>query len=488
MERILSALEPEEVFFWFEEVSRIPRESGKEKKISDYIVDFAKQRGLKVYQDQQLNVIIEKNATEGYEKAKKVLLQGHMDMVCVKDDNIDHDFDKDPISLVIDGDYIKAKGTSLGADNGNAIALCLALLDSKKIKHPALQVLLTTQEETTLAGAENVDPKLLDAEYYIGLDFSKDRKLLVSCAGSSANHITIPINRSKTEAGIVLEVKLSGLSGGHSGNDIAKNRANANVVLSEVLRQTLRIKRYRLIEINGGRQDNVICQSAEAKILISASDVEEVCQKIKNSFKVQKTLYNQTDPQMELQIKKGSSQQKVISAEDTEKILSMITCMPDGLYALETVPEIVPITSSNLGIVRTEEEALTLDILVRSNSDALHEEIISLIKKTACDFNARHYVDQKTLAWQSEKNSRLIETARRVYKKNFNENLDTLSIHAQVEVGIILEKIKQIGRNMEAIGIGVLTYDVHSTKERVYIPSLRRTYELLCSILEALNQ
>lgn len=488
MDRILGSLEPKEVFFWFEEIARIPRESGKEEKISDYIVNFAKQRGLKVYRDKHLNVIIEKDAAPGYEKAKKVLLQGHMDMVCVKDDGVDHDFDRDPIHLMINGDYIEAKGTSLGADDGNAIAMCLALLDSKKIKHPALQVLFTSQEETTLAGAENIDARLLDAEYYIGLDFSKDRKLLVSCAGSSVNYIEMPIMRETAEDGVALEIKLSGCTGGHSGNVIDKNRANANIVLSEILKQTLKIKKYRLIEINGGMQDNVICQNTEAKILVKPSDAEGICREIEDNFKVKKAIYSETDPQMELQIKKSSDKQKAISENDTEKVLSIITSLPDGLYAYENLPDKTPVTSSNLGIVRTEENALFLDALVRSNKETLHEEIISAIKKTAYDFGANHRIGVKTSAWESEKNSEFVQTAQRVYEENFHENIDTLSIHAQVEIGIILEKIKQTGRNIEATGIGVLTYDVHSTKERVYIPSLRRTYEFLCLLLESLNQ
>lgn len=196
MERVLKGLEPENVFYWFEEISRIPRGSGNEQAVSDFLVNFAKERGLEVKRDDALNVVIDKPATAGYENRPKVILQGHMDMVYVKNPGVEHDFLKDPIRLVVDGEYLRADGTSLGADDGNAVSLCLAILDNEETPHPALEVVLTTGEETSLIGATAMDAGMLDGDYLIGLDYSQDTNVLVSCAGSSEVFFTVEAGKA----------------------------------------------------------------------------------------------------------------------------------------------------------------------------------------------------------------------------------------------------------------------------------------------------
>jgi len=279
--KTLENLQPIEVFKYFEKLSQIPRGSGNEKAISDYLVSFAKEHKLKYIQDSALNVIIKKQATPGYEKSPAVVLQGHMDMVCEKNIGIDHDFTKDPLKLRIIDDMIYATGTTLGADNGIAVAMGLAIMASREYQHPAIELLVTTSEETGMDGAMALDPKNVAGRTLINIDSEEEGTLLVSCAGGVTAKTTIPVDREVTEADLVpYLIKISGLKGGHSGMEIDKGRGNANKLMGRILMSILSEIDFRISSLNGGSKHNAIARNTETVILVKAEDKAFVEKKI----------------------------------------------------------------------------------------------------------------------------------------------------------------------------------------------------------------
>ncbi len=272
--RTLENLQPERVFYYFEELTRIPRCSGEEKKVSDYLVDFAKEHNLDVIQDEALNIIIKKPGTSGFENSPKVILQGHMDMVCEKESSVEHDFSKDPIELRVEGDYIMANGTTLGADNGIAAAMCMAILESKDIPHPPLEVLLTTSEETGMDGAIALDPASIEGKILINIDSEEEGKLLVSCAGGERDKIEIPIEWENVDDSFIsYSIVIKGLKGGHSGMEINEGRGNANVLMGRVLAEIKKDVDFRLVSIHGGTKTNAIPREAKSAMVISSKEV-----------------------------------------------------------------------------------------------------------------------------------------------------------------------------------------------------------------------
>ncbi len=280
---ILDQLNPKAVFHYFEELSRIPHESGNEKQISDYLVNFAKELGLDVIQEPCLNVIIKKPASAGYENAPGVILQGHMDMVCVKEDDLAFDFATQPIPLVVEGDYVRTKGTTLGADNGIAVAMAMAILADQDAMHPALTVLVTSEEETGMDGVMALDPKNVPGEILINLDSEEEGYALASCAGGVRNQVELPITTEAVAADTTtLSVVISGLKGGHSGIEINKNRANAIKVLGRLLHTLTSTQNVQIATVAGGEKMNAIPKRAVATIVVNTSSVEAVKAAIKS--------------------------------------------------------------------------------------------------------------------------------------------------------------------------------------------------------------
>ena len=305
MSRVLEGLEPKRVFYYFEEISKIPRCSYNEEKISDYLANFGRELGLETIQDKYLNVIIKKPATKGYENSPTVILQGHMDMVCEKDEGLDHDFTKDPIKLKVEGDYIKAHGTTLGADNGIAVAMALAILESKDIAHPPLEVLITSSEETGMDGAKGLDPKDLRGKILINIDAEEEGTVLVSCAGGENNKVTIPIEWEPLKEGErVYQIKTKGLQGGHSGIDINKGRGNANKIIARILAFVKDECNIKLAKIEGGSKTNAIPRNAEALIVLKEDAEEAFFQAIEALEEQIKKELGQADPDFQLEVKR----------------------------------------------------------------------------------------------------------------------------------------------------------------------------------------
>ena len=489
MERVLAGLEPKKFFEYFEDICRIPHESGNEAGIADYLVKFAEDHGLEVQRDAFNSVVITKPATPGYEDRKPIMLQGHTDMVCVKEEGVDIDFDTDPIPIYVDGDYVKARGTSLGADDGHAVAMILALLDNDELKHPLIQGVFSATEETTMAGAENIDGSWLKGEYLFGLDWSKDEVVLLSCCGSSEHCFTQKLTDREAvapEGMVKIHLDLSGGEGGHSGKDIGRYRANGNKLMTSILAGLDEIAEYGLVDYIGGNQTNVITEWAKADIVCKEEDKEAVLAYIQKMGEELTVEYALTDPNLTLVIEEEAltGEAKVLAKEDKERFLNVMELLPNGVSSWIDQTIYLAKSSMNIGAVRFHDDTITIRTLVRSNSDHDHEELLRKLRTLAKVCGVEDEMSCKALAWDYVPDSELQREVKRVYKDLFGEEPGFEIAHGQTETGIFTAKMKEQGKPIQAVNIGVVTYDVHSFKERMNIPSVAKTYKMLCSFLE----
>lgn len=490
MERVLSRLQPENVFYFFEEISRIPRGSGNEQGISDYLVAFATQRGLKVNRDAALNVVIDKPASRGYEQRPKIILQGHMDMVCVKEPGIEHDFEKDPIALVIDGDFLRAKGTSLGADNGNALALCLAILDDGQLAHPSLKVIFTTREEIGMKGVEALDGGLLAGDYLIGLDYSSDSNLLVSCAGSSSNFFKLKSRKvvvDRPESKQAVRIQIGGLTSGHSGVEIIQGRANANRILGEILSELLKKAPFELAEISGGAKKNVIPATAQATICFANEVAGQFKQSIDALGKQLKGEYFNTDPAMNIHYIGCEMPKCVHSLRVTKTLAALLNLIPNGLQNYLDISRTHAKASANLGVVYETEQGIEMLSMTRSNSEYEHDRLVQRMEQLAELCGVEYRCDERTPVWEYEPNSKLAIQVQDIWERLRGIRPEMDITHAGVETGLIMGKMRERGRTLQAINLGVRNYDVHTPREKMVISSLGRTYELLLEILKSVH-
>lgn len=475
----------DKIFQYFEEISKIPRGSGNEKGISDYLVDFAKKHNLEYIQDEVLNVIIKKPATPGYENAPTVILQGHMDMVCEKNKDKVHDFTKDPITLRYIDDMIYADNTTLGADNGIAIAMALALLASDDAKHPALEVLMTVDEESGMTGANALNPEHLDGKILINMDSEEEGELLVSCAGGSRTTTTFKADWQKPESNLkAYTVSIRGLKGGHSGMDINKGRGNSNKLLGRVLQGIYREMPFQLSHLSGGSKTNAIPREADAVIFAPSDKYDKLIEIIKEWNNILKNEYKVTDPDVAVALNIAEENyEKTLSYDATDKVLALLMAIPNGVQTMSSAMEGLVESSSNLGVVTTNEEGIVFDSSIRSSVDSLKEYIkeqsFAVAKLAEADFNAHGEYP----AWEYNPESRIREVFKKVYKERYRKEPKIVAIHAGVECGLLGKKIE----GLDMISFGPNMYDVHTPNEHVSISSVKRTYEYLLAVLEALN-
>lgn len=483
MENILKNLEPSKVFEYFEEITRIPHGSGSEKAISDYLVAFAKANGLKVIQDNNLNVIIKKSATPGYEKSPTVILQGHMDMVCEKNGDTVHDFEKDPLKLRIVEDMIYATGTTLGADNGIAVAMGLAIFASKNISHPALEFLVTTEEETGMGGAMGLDPKNIDGRLLINIDSEEEGKLLVSCAGGVRETISLPIEWATPGKNLVAyKLKLRGLKGGHSGAEIDLGRGNSNKLMGRVL-QDLKFD-YSIVAIDGGSKMNAIPREMDATILIAASEAENLHSKLNHWQEIFKNEFKVSDPNITLSAEIiEKSIDKVFSKATSEKAVNLLSLIPNGIQTMSMEIKGLVQSSTNLGVVTTAGDEVTYQSAVRSSIRTLKEDILVTSKIIAEALGAKFETQSDYPDWQYDADSKLRKVFQDVYKKLYDVDPEITAIHAGVECGLFKEKFGEI----DMISFGPNLYDVHTPEEHMSISSVKNTWDYLIEVLKALK-
>ena len=479
----IKLLNPRKVWKFFTEINEIPRGSGNEKAVSDYFVNFAKERNLEVYQDQYFNVLIKKPATAGYENSPAVILQGHMDMVCEKISTSNHDFTKDPIKMLVKGDFVTADGTTLGADNGIAAAMGLAILDSSDISHAPLEVLLTTDEESGMNGARNFDMSRLSGRMLINLDSEEEGHILTCCAGGLRATINMPF--SKTEAPTdydYYKLTISGLKGGHSGSDIHLQRANANKLMGRLLNNIIENTDCICEEINGGSMDNAITRDSWA--VIGTKDIEKLKEIILNTKSVFENEYKNIENSINIDIEKTAEKAKyVFSAESFKNAVNVLMLIPYGVESMSTSIKGLVESSSNIGVVRTEENSIKFTSAVRSSVETRKHLICDKIKIIASLVGAEYTSKGEYPAWEYKEKSHLRDVLAQTYEKMFWQKPHIDAIHAGLECGLFSGRMS----DMDMVSIGPEMADVHTPDERVSISSVERTYSFVIAVLKNLK-
>lgn len=481
--RILEDLEPKSVFRFFEEICGIPHGSHETKAISDYLVAFATERNLKYRQEECNNVIIWKDATKGYENAPTVMIQGHMDMVCEKEPKCTKDMSKEGLDLFVDGDVIGAKGTTLGGDDGIAVAIALAVLDSDSINHGPLECVFTVDEEVGLLGAQELDASDLKAQYMLNIDSEKDKVLTVSCAGSIRAASEIPVVREDFD-GTTYELKVGGLKGGHSGEEIHLGRANSNVLLGRTLNKLSHTYDLRLICASGGNKENAIPRESTAYFKV-ASDLSllEFIYKLESELKSE---YKTADPDLFLTVTKVSDDSgfsKPMNKFATNNVICFMFCVPDGLLKMSIDVEDLVQTSTNLGRMYTEEDKVVYSFLMRSSVNSQNMETYEKMENLTQILGGNAYINSSYSAWEYQPES----TLRRVMTDAFNAVYDAEpkieALHAGLECGIISGKLP----GLDCISYGPDLVDIHTTRERLHIASTWRIWNLTVETLKRLK-
>ena len=482
MKNVLAGLQPQLVFKYFEEISQIPRGSGNEKEISDYLRKFGEDLGLETIQDEALNIIIRKPATKGYENAPGVVLQGHMDMVCEKNKGTNHDFTKDPLQLRIDGDYIYATDTTLGADNGIAVAMGLAVLASNDIEHPALEVLVTVDEEAGMSGAMALDGNLVKGKYILNLDSEEEGHLLVSCAGGVTALSTIPVEFTDADSSKVsYSLEIKGLLGGHSGMDIIKQRANSNKLLGRLL--NLISIDFDLAKVEGGSKNNAIPRESDCVLMINPSDKETFVSDVERITATFKHEFSTSDAGLEVICNETTSPSKVLNCDSKSRVISMLNIIPNGIQTMSMDIENLVESSTNIGVLRTTDSAVTFECAVRSSVGSLKTDITNRMELLTKQLNGTLQLISDYPAWEYAKNSQLEKMCIDAYKNLTGNEPIIMALHAGLECGLLLEKMP----HAEAISFGPNMYDVHTPNEHLSISSTENTWKFLLAVLKSMK-
>ena len=486
----IEKLYPEKVFHYFAEISKIPRASKKEKEISDWLVKFAKERKLKVIQDEHYNVIIKKKATEGYEDFSPLILQGHMDMVWEKNKDTEFDFSTQGIELVIDGDFLKANGTTLGADNGIAIAYALAILDSDDIKHPALEVVITTDEEDGMSGVVNLDFDEFDGKTLINLDTEEYGEVYVSSAGGTRTEIKFIFETKKIGNGYTpISIEVKGLSGGHSGAEIHKNLGNSIKILSEVLYHLSKRYEMSLIHIDGGGKVNAIPREAVAEIAVKldGDSIDELKKLAGLAFENILKDFKVSDKSPILAIEKIEEKNLGISLGDTLNIINFLHEVPNGVLEMSKHIEGLVETSINIGFISTEIVDGNVKIRIKSLARSMANNPLNKLVEEVTDLTRKHDANIKIAAsnpsWEYKEDSKIRELIAKSFKEITGNEPVIKAIHAGLECGVFTQNIK----GADVVSIGPNIYGAHTPEERMDIKSVGETWEWLLKILENYN-
>ena len=488
--RVLENLEPKDVFYYFEEISRIPRPSYREKAISDYLMAFAKEHQLQATQDELYNVIIIKEATKGYENEEPVILQGHMDMVCEKTASCDKDMEKEGLDLVVDGDYLSAKGTTLGGDDGIAVAYILAILASESIAHPRLECVITVSEEVGMDGARGVDLSGLTGHTLLNIDSEKEGELLCSCAGGGRVIVTLPLIREtspEAEAMLPVLVQVHGLLGGHSGIEIDKGRANAVHVMTQALREASNTTNLRLISVNNAGKDNAIPRETKALVAIPGRSLNAFKESLKKTQDALRAEYAKADPDITIDVLDAPQElldlpenKSALTLDSTKAVLTLISSLPNGIQRMSDNLAGMVETSLNLGIIESDAIRLTLHYALRSSVGTAYEAMAQKMEWIAKALGAEVKRTGEYPAWEFAKESPLRDKMVRIYQEMFGKDIDVVAVHAGVECGLLGSKIQ----NLDAVSIGPDMNDIHTPDERLSISSAKRTYEYILKVLE----
>ena len=475
----LAGLKPGSVFRYFEEICAIPHGSRNTKAISDYLVAFAKEHNLKYIQDESNNVILFGPGTCGMEDHAPVILQGHMDMVCEKDASCPLDMAVDGLDLMHDDRYVYAKGTTLGGDDGIAVAYALAILEDNTIAHPPLEVIITVDEEIGMLGATAIDLSMLQGRTLVNLDSEEEGIFTVSCAGGATSVISLPVER-KAVYGPCVRLTVDGLQGGHSGAEIHKNRANANKVMGEYLSRIQKLMPLCLTSFTGGSKDNAIPRSCQATVVAMGIGIERI---------------NDVAAQLQAEIReKFDEPEASIQAFDvdalggnslttaaTSDVISLLCACPNGVQSYsQDMPGLVQ-TSLNLGIAKLGDQ-FTATFSVRSSVNQEKEELIRKLRELTDFYNGSYSQSGTYPAWEFRKDSPLRDTMVRIYQEMFGKEPQVLAIHAGLECGLLGDKLP----GLDCVSIGPQMHDIHTSREKLEIASTERTWNFLLEVLKNL--
>ena len=475
----LAGLEPASVLGYFEKICSIPHGSRNTKAISDYLVSFAKEQGIRYEQDELNNVVMYQEGTCGYEDHAPVILQGHMDMVCEKDADCPINMDTDGLDIDHDGVNIFAHGTTLGGDNGIAVAYILALLADKTIPHSPLEIIITVDEEIGMEGAAGVDLSRFQSRTMINMDSEDEGIFTVSCAGGARSTIHMPVQR-RVVYGPCVKLTVDGLRGGHSGVEIHKNLANANKVMGEFLGRIQMIMPLCITKLQGGAKDNAIPRSCEATLIplgIHVERINDIAQQLQEEIRTQ---FDEPDA-----IIRGDNVDALggnaLTTECTANVIALLNAAPNGVQAMSQDIEGLVQTSLNLGVMSLDEE-LTLTFSVRSSVNAEKENLLKRLSELAAFYDGTTSEMGHYPAWEYKKDSHLRDTMVATFARMFGKEPEVVAIHAGLECGLLSEKLP----GLDCVSIGPDMQDIHTSREKLNIASTKRTWEFLLEVLKAL--
>lgn len=476
----LKNLEPKLVFYYFEEISKIPHGSKNMKQISDYCVEFAKEHGFEYIQDEWYNVIIKKNGTNGYEDAPPIILQGHLDMVCEKGNECTIDFGNDGLDLRVEGDYVYAFDTTLGGDDGIAIAYSLAILASDTLEHPPLEVVFTSDEEIGLIGADKIDLSTLKGKRLLNIDSEDEGTFLTSCAGGAKAVCSIPVDYIMVK-GMLCEITINGLLGGHSGMEIDKKRGNSNIIMGRLLQDLRNSMPYTIASLDGGFKDNAIPRETNTMIMIDEHDTEKLIEFIQTFDSILKNEYKTSDPNITISCTiKELCKKEVLSPKSRELVLFFLRNIPDGIQ--EMSPDIKGLveTSLNAGIIKLGHDTFELHTGIRSSIETAKDDLVEKLRYLTEFLGGEIRINGIYPAWEYRKDSPLRELIINTYQDLYGEAPNIEAIHAGLECGIFSKKIE----DLDCVSFGPNIEGIHTTQERLSISSTKRVWDYLVEVLK----
>lgn len=481
MGAVLGHLEPHGIWNQFEEICKYPRPSKKEEKIAAYIVSFAKQHNLEISKDKFGSILIRKPAMPGKENLKTVVLQSHIDMVCEKNRGVEHDFDNDPIQPYIDNGWVKAKGTTLGADNGIGVAASLAVLESNDIQHGPLEALFTLDEETGLTGAAKLQKKWLKADILVNMDSEEEGSLYIGCAGGKNTYAKFTAKMEKVPRNYsAFEINLKGLRGGHSGIEIQAGRGNAVKLMARLLWEFTRENKIRIASINGGNKHNAIPRECFAVVLVPKANEKKLKKFTAKYNDTIRAEFSSVEPDLTIDLNKHEMPAKVMDEKTQKKLINALFTVPHGVIKMSVdIPGLVE-TSTNLAVVETEGRNVNLVTSQRSSVASEIKDITNVVTAIFDTAGAKVTYGDGYPGWQPNINSEALNVMKQSYKELFGKEPEIKAIHAGLECGIIKEKYP----GMDMISFGPTMFDVHSPDEKLEIATVPKFWDLLVKTLE----
>lgn len=481
MESLLSKFEPKLVWKHFDEIRKIPHESKNESALAQHVISIAKQHNCEYEQDEVGNVVIRKLATKGHENAPIMILQSHLDMVCEKNSDIDFDFAKDAIQLEIDGDWLTAKGTTLGADNGIGVAAALAVLEDDSLIHGPLELLFTVDEETGLTGASHIRPDFLKGRMYLNLDSEEEGVFTIGCSGGADTGFILPISRKAADSGTMIQIRISGLKGGHSGLDINTGRGNAIKILNRILWDADKKFKLTIVNFNGGNKRNAIAREASADIIVSPNTLDKIkafmeksCEEIKFEFKTVEKELTMIIEQLD------GTLPPALDDASQKALLNLLHGLPHGVMSMSQDIEGLVETSTNLATIVTSDNQIEIGQSSRSSISSALKAVRNQLKALAELTGATVSQPEGYPGWVPNLDSKMLIIAKEAYQACFNKAPEVAAIHAGLECGLIGEKFP----GMDMVSFGPDLRNPHSPDEKIHIESVEKFWKLLSKILE----